>query len=659
MSHDEDMGDKLTAPPDFDGPTSRRSCTDVLCTLLLWTMWISMTGLGIYAMQNGDYRLILYPLDYAGNVCGTDKGSIDMTEFPYLYYVNDYSGGVCVKTCPKLEELADPYTLVTYNGLFQVDGAYITNDTIAIADYSVNNDTLTCNKETCYPNNDPEQSYVSDGVSEGKGFAYYALDTYEVMWRCVFRDDATDKLDAIVNPNNNNFTEDVVDMATTNENIKEGYSVWNNLFGDLWITRYFILGLGFGAPLVVGFFYAFMLRVPGVLPVMVWFSIFATVGIVFAGGWYAGNTATQWKTAEPPKYTADEIQVATIASYVLYVVGGLLVLLFLFMRKRIQLAMGCVKETSKAIMKMPGIIFFPVIQGLGFMVFMIAWTVYSVNLASMGEFSTNTFAAGNIQISVRSFEFSDFVKKCGWYMLFCFFWSGQFILALGEIVFAMAVAKWYFARDKSKVGSGTVWASISTSIWYHAGTAAFGSLIIAIIKMIRAFMAYLQKKADEMDSSIAKAVLCCCQCCFYCLEKCMKFINKNAYIQTAIFGSSFCTSAKEAFFLILRNAARVAAISYVSGGVVFIGKLFIMTLTTGLSYFAIDHYVGDDLYSIIGPLFFIACIAWFIAGMFMSVYDMGIATILQCFVADEEMFTAEERYAEGSLKTWVDNHGSK
>ena len=61
------MGDKLTAPPDFNGPTTRRRFTDILCTLLLWSMWISMTGLGMYAMQHGDYRLILYPLDYAGN----------------------------------------------------------------------------------------------------------------------------------------------------------------------------------------------------------------------------------------------------------------------------------------------------------------------------------------------------------------------------------------------------------------------------------------------------------------------------------------------------------------------------------------------------------------------------------------------------------------
>ena len=105
-----------------------------------------------------------------------------------------------------------------------------------------------------------------------------------------------------------------------------------------------------------------------------------------------------------------------------------------------------------------------------------------------------------------------------------------------------------------------------------------------------------------------------------------------------------------------RNAARVGAITYVSGGVVFVGKMFITTLTTGLAYFAIDQYV-QELHSVLGPLLLIALSSWFIAGMFMSVYDMGVATILQCFVADEEMFSADQMYAEGSLKTWVDNHG--
>ena len=146
-----------------------------------------------------------------------------------------------------------------------------------------------------------------------------------------------------------------------------------------------------------------MLRIPGVLALMVWASIFMSCAIFFVAGWYSGELAKQWVEADPPTYTEDEIKYATYGSYVLYAIGGLLVLLFLFMRKRIQLAMGCVKETSKAIVKMPIIIFFPVIQAIGFMGFATVWTVYAVNLASMGEISINSVNADPISISVSCF----------------------------------------------------------------------------------------------------------------------------------------------------------------------------------------------------------------------------------------------------------------
>lgn len=53
----------------------------------------------------------------------------------------------------------------------------------------------------------------------------------------------------------------------------------------------------------------------------------------------------------------------------------------------------------------------------------------------------------------------------------------------------------------------------------------------------------------------------------------MKFLNKNAYIQTAIFGYSFCAAAKKAFFLIARNIMRVAAVGVVSQIVLILGKV--------------------------------------------------------------------------------------
>ena len=71
--------------------------------------------------------------------------------------------------------------------------------------------------------------------------------------------------------------------------------------------------------------------------------------------------------------------------------------------------------------------------------------VMSIDLVSLPgmhcSFRTSFSPPSNQHVSytqVRTFEFSDFIKKCAWYMLFCFFWSGQYIIAVGEIIFAMA-----------------------------------------------------------------------------------------------------------------------------------------------------------------------------------------------------------------------------
>lgn len=45
------MQDKLSAPPDFDGPVRDRKCTDIIFTLAIVIMWISMTAVGISSVK--------------------------------------------------------------------------------------------------------------------------------------------------------------------------------------------------------------------------------------------------------------------------------------------------------------------------------------------------------------------------------------------------------------------------------------------------------------------------------------------------------------------------------------------------------------------------------------------------------------------------------
>lgn len=215
---DEFMGDKLVAPPDFHGPTHDRKCTDVFCMLLLVICWGIMTALGVQAWLNGDYRVILYPLDFEGNVCGTTFGR-DMTKYEYLMYINNYGGGVCVEACPSLkgevaDDLVDIKSLMTYSGIFQVDGAEINDTFISMPDYS-NATELVCTEEECYPDvNDPSTSWGSDGVNKGNGYAYFIGDSFPLLSWCILTQQASDRIDELVGTN------------ATLSSVQAGYDFW-------------------------------------------------------------------------------------------------------------------------------------------------------------------------------------------------------------------------------------------------------------------------------------------------------------------------------------------------------------------------------------------------------------------------------------------------
>jgi choline transporter-like protein 2/4/5 len=59
---------------------------------------------------------------------------------------------------------------------------------------------------------------------------------------------------------------------------------------------------------------------------------------------------------------------------------------------------------------------------------------------------------------------------------------------------------------------------------------AFGSLIIAVVQFIRAVLMWCQRRLKGAENKFLVFILGCLQCCFACVERFLKFINKNAYI---------------------------------------------------------------------------------------------------------------------------------
>jgi hypothetical protein len=188
------------------------------------------------------------------------------------------------------------------------------------------------------------------------------------------------------------------------------------------------------------------------------------------------------------------------------------------------------------------------------------------------------------------------------YMVFGLFWTWSFILGVWQTTIAGAIATWYWTRDKKSLPKSPVLHAFSHCFSYHLGSIAFGSLIIAIIQFIRYIIYEAQRKLKHTDNQAAKHILACLQCCFMCVEKFMSFINKNAYIEIAVYGYSFCQAAKAAFQLLLRNAFRFVVLDKVTDFLLLLGKLLIVFITCILGLYFLQKENGNQGYYYAVPL---------------------------------------------------------
>jgi solute carrier family 44 (choline transporter-like protein), member 2/4/5 len=218
-----------------------------------------------------------------------------------------------------------------------------------------------------------------------------------------------------------------------------------------------------------------------------------------------------------------------------------------------------------------------------------------------------------------------------------FFWVVCFITAFSEMVLAATYATWYWTFKKSDVPFFTLTKGFLRTMRYHLGTLAFGALIVAICQMIRVLLEYVDRKLKKFDNDVTRAILCMFKCFFWCLEKFLRFINRNAYIMCAIHGKNFCGSAKDAFNLLMRNFLRVIALDQVTDFLFFLCKVLI-SLGMGACayvYFGSEFY-GKNLHSELPPAILVTVGAYLISSVFFSVYSMAVDTLFLCFLEDCE-----------------------
>jgi hypothetical protein len=320
----------------------------------------------------------------------------------------------------------------------------------------------------------------------------------------------------------------------------------------------------------------------------------------------------------------------------------------IFLRKAIKMAIKIIQISTMAMGSMPELVLFPLVTYGGIVILAIVWLIIGTMLQTAGTISSTSLlnetasatAAANsaaastsnsnitsidIQSSYAQVEEMDVINYLWLYHIFMGLWVNAFIQGVAMLTIAGSVSKWYFTPSKSMKkhqGCCPVCKSYCITCRFHLGTVAFGSFIIAVVQTVRLIVGYIQKKMDEAgESKIKKVIMCIVQCCLWCLEKCMKFISKNAYIYTSLSGTSFCYSAFKSFFLILNNLAGFGMTSSITMFLLLIGKLATVCTSIYLCYLYLtyDATLANTITSEIMPMVATGLIAYVVSDSFFDI----------------------------------------
>ncbi|EHH59203.1 Solute carrier family 44 member 2, partial [Macaca fascicularis] len=652
-------------------PLLPRGCTDVICCVFLLLAIVGYVAVGIIAWTHGDPRKVIYPTDSRGEFCG-QKGTKNENK-PYLFYFNIVKCAsplvllefqcptpqICVEKCP------DRY-LTYLNARSSRDFEYY--------------------KQFCVP-----------GFKDNKGVAEVLRDgdcpavlipSKPLARRCFPAIHAHKGVLMVGNEttyedghgSRKNIT-DLVEGAKKANGVLEARQLAMRIFEDYTVSWYWII-IGLVIAMAMSLLFIILLRF--LAGIMVWVMIIMVILVLGYGIFHCymeysrlrGEAGSDVSLVDLGFQTDFRVYLHLRQTWlafmiILSILEVIIILLLIFLRKRILIAIALIKEASRAVGYVMCSLLYPLVTFFLLCLCIAYWASTAVFLSTSNEAVYKIFDDSSCSLTAKTCnpetfpssnesrlcpnarcQFAFYGGESGYHRAllglqifnaFMFFWLANFVLALGQVTLAGAFASYYWAlRKPDDLPAFPLFSAFGRALRYHTGSLAFGALILAIVQIIRVILEYLDQRLKAAENKFAKCLMTCLKCCFWCLEKFIKFLNRNAYIMIAIYGTNFCTSARNAFFLLMRNIIRVAVLDKVTDFLFLLGKLLIVGSVGILAFFFFTHRIrivqdtAPPLNYYWVPILTVIVGSYLIAHGFFSVYGMCVDTLFLCFLEDLE-----------------------
>ncbi|XP_061710544.1 choline transporter-like 1 isoform X1 [Cydia pomonella] len=630
--------------------TPKKSCTDVLWLVIYIVFWVLMLVIAAISFVYGNPARIINGFDSFGNTCGVKTNQklinfplagISTIDKPYLFFLDikelRKSIKICVKQCPNK----------------------ILKDLPAIQEFYRETGSNLCTYETRL-----NELVKDDALHSMTGPCPVTpvVETFPLLNRCIPKS---------LKEFSKKVSTDVYNLlnswGTIEQMLTDLYSSWKEMIICVIVALLCSL---------------IMVSILHLLATVVSWIFMIVVSVVSIAG-----TALLWYTYYELKrgnqnftgsiYLTESLKNETAFlwySIIATIITVILLLLVYVMRSRVSFLAQLFRETAHCLGSIPALFIQPIITFFFLVLFFAFWSIvvaclatatypgipykYNffingsqmpdlVNNASVRTQNVNSSATPK-QFNLDPIEFSPcWVQSMWWMCLICLVWGSEFILGCQQMTIAGAVSHWYFRGENAH---SPVLYSIGKLVKYHLGSVAKGSFLITLFKIPRLILTYLHAKLSaraDKGSECAKCGLKCGICCFYCLEKFMRYLNHNAYTIITIERCNFCKAAGKAFSTIVNNALQVATINSVGDFILFLGKCIVTAVTGIIGLLLVKR--NPDLHFYAVPTLFICIYSFFIAHCILSLYEMVVDTLFLCVCEDRNMNAGEGRWKSSRL----------
>lgn len=632
--------DRLT----YEIVDKNRECQDIAWTLIFIAFCAGIAYIGIIAHEEGDPALLSSGSDSFGNICGRNNrqrgnltnSGLDLNGYKYTYYARPTSLDlqsltICVDECPSA-------TNPVLSALFPAGG--IIYCTLSPDDCKK---TTGCLRDPYVVDDEIRKRFDLD--ENGCPKYVYAANAEPLTLRCV---PALPEID------------DGLQIISAFHNISDTQGALEQIIRDLDNSKdkiIILLLLAFAA----SFFFVISMRCCAGPIIYLAIACCILACLVLTGflgyRFYVDFEAYHGK----PEYKREEdeernLQITGVLFGACFIMSSIFVCLICAMRKKIYSAVQLYEEAAEAVCEMPTIFCVPFCSSISMVAWMAGWGYIMVYLSTSPGFGRDEYGVVEEGLS------DEMQIKLG-YMLLAFFWLLQMIIALEEFIVASTIVIWYLQ------GGHTDGYPLVESIWrvfrYHFGSLCLGSLIIAAIQFVRTILEYIEYKAKDKgvdDSKCIKYFFKCLGCLLFVCERCIKFLNKNAYIEIAIWGDSFCVSCTRALSLLLSNIGLTASVNGVGFLLATIIKVLVVASVGIVSFYWFETDDEEEAVMYAAVALMTMVMAYFIADAFTDTFEMAGETLLFCWLEDYKTNRDEGEFMVGPddlVETMLRLHGEK